>query len=225
MEIKSLRFFSSFEEFNKYSIFLEEIKWNIEKELLKDRVLKYQKNDHFIELSQDFYRKNLSIWDLKLEEVVTWFDTMLLIRRLFILLFKKGIKTSQINLILEYPLVFGNHMRSDYLIVSDRLIVVLEFGMFNQDEKRSEERYTKKLQESINYRQLLANMVQNQIEVVNYVMIYRPEYNRTYSEYLKDNIAYNNQELSRLCAFLHLHIEKQNELSAIEQLKRLALIE
>ncbi len=225
MEIKSLRFFSSFEEFNKYSIFLEEIKWNIEKELLKDRVLKYQKNDHFIELSQDFYRKNLSIWDLKLEEVVTWFDTMLLIRRLFILLFKKGIKTSQINLILEYPLVFGNHMRSDYLIVSDRLIVVLEFGMFNQDEKRSEERYTKKLQESINYRQLLANMVQNQIEVVNYVMIYRPEYNRTYSEYLKENIAYNNQELSRLCAFLHIHIEKQNELSAIEQLKRLALIE
>lgn len=225
MEIKSLRFFSSFEEFNKYSIFLEEIKWNIEKELLKDRVLKYQKNDHFIELSQDFYRKNLSIWDLKLEEVVTWFDTMLLIRRLFILLFKKGIKTSQINLILEYPLVFGNHMRSDYLIVSDRLIVVLEFGMFNQDEKRSEERYTKKLQESINYRQLLANMVENQIEVVNYVMIYRPEYNRTYSEYLKENIAYNNQELSRLCAFLHIHIEKQNELSAIEQLKRLALIE
>lgn len=225
MQIKSLRIFNGFEEFNKFSIFLEESSWNIEKELLKDRVIKYQKNPYFIELSQDFKSKKLSIWDLKPEEVITWFDTMLLIRRLFILLFKKGIKTDQINLILEYPLVFGNHMRSDYLIVYDRLIVVLEFGMFNQDEKRSEERYTKKLQESINYRQLLANMVQSQIDVVNYVMIYRPEFSRINSTRLNDNILYNNEELARLGNFLKIHIDHQNELSAIEQLKKIALAE
>ena len=103
---------------------------------------------------------------------------------------------------MEYPLVFGNHMRSDYLIVYDRLIVVLEFGMFNQDEKRSEERYTKKLQESINYRQLIGNMVSKEIQVVNYVMIYLPEYNRHLKNELVENTKHNHEELmslSRLC--------------------------
>lgn len=225
MEIKSLKFFNGFEEFNKYSIFLEEIKWNIEKQLLKDRVIQYNKNKHFIELSEEFRTKKLSIWELKPEEVITWFDTMLLLRRLLIMLFKNGVKTDQLKLFLEYPLIFGNHMRSDYLIVYDRLIVVLEFGMFNQDEKRSEERYTKKLQESINYRQLLENMTQPQIVVVNYVMIYRPEYDRISKTQMSDNTKYNNEELMRLCQFLHLHIENQNSFSALEQLKKIALNE
>lgn len=225
MEIKSLRFFNGFEEFNGFSIFLEKMKWNIEKQLLKDRVIYYRNNKHFIELSEDFYRKRLSIWELKPEEVITWFDTMALLRRMFIILFKKGIKTDQLKLFLEYPLIFGNHMRADYLIVYERLIVVLEFGMFNQDEKRSEERYTKKLQESINYRQLLANIVEPQIIVVNYVMIYRPEYDRSRDIFIKDNIDYNNDELVRLSNFLHLHIDNQNELSAFEQLRKIALNE
>jgi hypothetical protein len=225
MEIKSLRFFNGFEEFNRFTFFLEEMKWNIEKQLLKDRVTYYRSNKHFIELSEDFYRKKLSIWELKSEEVITWFDTMTLLRRMFIILFKKGIKTDHLKLFLEYPLIFGNHMRADYLIVYERLIVVLEFGMFNQDEKRSEERYTKKLQESINYRQLLANIVEPQIIVVNYVMIYRPEYDRSRDTFFKDNIDYNNDELIRLSNFLHLHFNNQNELSAFEQLRKIALNE
>ena len=89
MEIKSLRFFNGFEEFNRFTFFLEEMKWNIEKQLLKDRVTYYRNNKHFIELSEDFYRKKLSIWELKSEEVITWFDTMTLLRRMFIILFKK----------------------------------------------------------------------------------------------------------------------------------------
>ena len=225
MEIKSLRFFNGFEEFNRFTFFLEEMKWNIEKQLLKDRVTYYRNNKHFIELSEDFYRKKLSIWELKSEEVITWFDTMTLLRRMFIILFKKRIKTDHLKLFLEYPLIFGNHMRADYLIVYERLIVVLEFGMFNQDEKRSEERYTKKLQESINYRQLLANIVEPQIIVVNYVMIYRPEYDRSRDTFFKDNIDYNNDELIRSFNFLHLHFNNQNELSAFEQLRKIALNE
>ena len=225
MNIKALKQFSGFEAFNQYTSFLEESKWNIEKQLLKDRVTVYRKNKYFIELSEEFIKNNLSIWELKPEEVITWFDTMSLLRRLCVLLFKKGIRTEKLSIIIEYPLVFGNHMRSDYLLIYDRLIVVLEFGMFNQDEKRSEERYTKKLQESINYRQLLANLVQPQIEIVNYVMIYKPEYDRVSNIYLKENIKYNNDELSLLSSFLNKHIKHQIDLSALEQLKKIASIE
>ena len=170
--------FEGLVSFNKFSDFLEIGKWRIEKQLLKERVEKYGSNESFIELKSQFNEKKLSMWELKDEEVITWMDTSILIRRLLIELFKKGINAEQIQIVMEYPLVFGNHMRSDYLIVYDRLIVVLEFGMFNQDEKRSEERYTKKLQESINYRQLIGNMVSKEIQVVNYVMIYLPEYDR-----------------------------------------------
>ena len=51
----------------------------------------------------------LSMWELKDEEVITWMDTSILIRRLLIELFKKGINAEQIQIVMEYPLVFGNH--------------------------------------------------------------------------------------------------------------------
>jgi len=114
-------------------------------------------------------------------------------------------------------------MRSDYLIVYERLIVVLEFGMFNQDEKRSEERYTKKLQESINYRQIIGNLVEKEVSVVNYVMIYKPEYDRILSKKLQENIDYNDSEIDLLTSFLLKNIKKQDNLSGLKQLELLEI--
>jgi len=221
MKIHAMFVFEGLVSFNKFSDFLEIGKWRIEKQLLKERVEKYGGNESFIELKIQFNEKKLSMWELKDEEVITWMDTSILIRRLLIELFKKGINAEQIQIVMEYPLVFGNHMRSDYLIVYDRLIVVLEFGMFNQDEKRSEERYTKKLQESINYRQLIGNMVSKEIQVVNYVMIYLPEYDRYLKNELVENIKHNQEELMSLSRFLVSNIRLQDSLSAKSQMELL----
>lgn len=216
-----MNIFNGLVSFNKFSDFLEIENWRIEKQLLKERVEKYSKRESFLGLKKQFIEKNLSMWELKDEEVITWMDTSILIRRLFVELFKKGINADKIQIVMEYPLVFGNHMRSDYLIVYDRLIVVLEFGMFNQDEKRSEERYTKKLQESINYRQLIGNMVSQEINVINYVMIYLPEYDRFLNKELTENIQHNKSELFGLLNFLIANIEREDALSAQKQLERL----
>jgi hypothetical protein len=221
MKINAMNIFNGLVSFNKFSDFLDMEKWRIEKQLLKERVEKYGKGESFLSLKRQFTEKNLSMWNLKDEEVITWMDTSILIRRLLIELFKKGINADKILIIMEYPVVFGNHMRSDYLIVYDRLIVVLEFGMFNQDEKRSEERYTKKLQESINYRQLIGNMVSQEINVVNYVMIYLPEYDRCLNKELTENIQQNKGELFSLSKFLVTNIEREDALSAQNQLERL----
>jgi len=221
MKIHAMHVFDGLVSFNQFSDFLEIDKWRIEKQLLKERVEKYGFNESFLRLKKQFNDKKLSMWELKDEEVITWMDTSILIRRLFIELFKKGINANRIQVIMEYPLVFGNHMRSDYLIIYDRLIVVLEFGMFNQDEKRSEERYTKKLQESINYRQLIGNMVNQQINVVNYVMIYLPEHDRILKRDLIENIQHNQDELFSLSRFLISNIKDQDALSAASQLEML----
>ncbi|HBG33594.1 MAG TPA: hypothetical protein DEG42_06605 [Acholeplasmataceae bacterium] len=221
MKIHAMHVFEGLVSFNKFSDFLEIEKWRIEKQLLKERVEKYGNNESFFNLKKQFNEKKLSMWELKDEEVITWMDTSILIRRLLVELFKKGINAEQILIVMEYPLVFGNHMRSDYLIVYDRLIVVLEFGMFNQDEKRSEERYTKKLQESINYRQLIGNMVSKEIQVVNYVMIYLPEYDRHLKKELVENTKHNHEELMSLSRFLVSNIRLQDSLSAKSQMELL----
>ncbi len=222
MEIKCLYDFKSFSEFSKFTDFIEQRKWNIEKQLLKNRVLKYKNMPEYLMLKKKFLEKKISIFALKEEEIITWFDTSSLMRRVLFDLYKKGINTEGINIIMEYPVIFGNHMRTDYLLVYDRLIVVLEFGMFNQDERRSEERYTKKLQESISYRQIMANMLPKEIKIVNYVMIYKPEYDADIDYRMKDNIIYNNKEIEKLVMFLQHHIATEDIFSAKKQLKIVA---
>ena len=73
-----------------------------------------------------------------------------------------------------------------------------------------------------NYRQILDNMLEKGIVVVNYVLIYKPEFNRETKTFLNENIQYNQEELARFCKFLSIHINNQNTLSAIEQLKMIS---
>lgn len=219
MNIKCLYEFNSFSEFSKFTEFTAELDWKIEKQLLKNRVLRYRNLEQFNVFKDTFKKKKLSIFTLKEEEIITWFDTSVLMRKIFFDLYKKGLNTEGISIFMEYPIVFGNHMRSDYLLVFDRLIIVLEFGMFNQDERRSEERYSKKLQESIGYRQIIANMMPEEIKVINYVMIYKPEYNDDYNANMNENIKYNNGEINKLVQFLYHHITQENMYKARNQLE------
>jgi len=219
VNIKSMFKFENVSVFNTFTDIFEQTKWKIEKQLLKERVEKYKDNNTFQILKDQFTKENISIWPLKDEEVITWMDTLLIMRRAMMSLFKKGLHGEKLKIFMEYPLIYGNHMRTDYLIVYERLIIVLEFGMFNQDEKRSEERYTKKLQESITHRQVLSNMVSTYIKVVNYVMIYRPEYDRVLSRKLEENINYNSKEVELLTEFIMKHFKEQDTLTAISQLE------
>ncbi|MFA5470777.1 MAG: hypothetical protein WCZ00_06660 [Acholeplasmataceae bacterium] len=224
MNIKSMAIFNNMGELASFTSDLDDLSWQIEKEYLKDRVVYYSKLKLYQKLKKMFNDKQISIFPLKEEEVITWIDTLCLLKRLMILLFKKGVQTDKISIIMEYPLIFGNHMRADYLLIYDHLLIVLEFGMFNQDERRSEERYTKKLQESISYRQLLSNLVSDKIDVVNYVMIYRPEFCRLNKLRMEENIVYNSSELDKLCNFITHLVKLQDESRPFSQLNYLESI-
>jgi len=216
--IKCMFQFKGIVEFNRFTDYLVDEQWMIEKQLLKERVQIYKEHVKFKFMRERFNRSDLSIWQLKEEEIITWFDTMLLLRRIMNNISNQGQNMEKVLLIMEYPLIYGNHMRSDYLILYDRLAIVLEFGMFNQDEKRSEERYTKKLQESISYRQIISNIIDKSIDVVNYVMIYKPEYNRLSKSNMDENILYNYKEIDALSRFIISHIKKQLGNTAFNQL-------
>lgn len=221
MKIRALYVFNGYSDFAKFVSIIEDDDWRIEKQLLVKRVEKYQKKQYFINLKDRFNKSDLTIWDLKPEEIITWIDTSILLKRFFVGLFESGTAIEELKIIMEYPLLFGNHTRSDYLLVYDRLIIVLEFGMFNQDEKRREERYTKKLQESMNYRRVLSNLLAKELEIVNYVMVYRPEYDSDKKRSLEENIKYNKLEIDRLVVFAKHKINQQIKLSAKSQLETL----
>lgn len=210
--------FRSINEFYRFSDRLLNDQWKIEKQLLKERAETYGNHTLFNAMKSDFEHKKVSIFPLKNEEIVTWFDTLLLLRRIFSSISNLGYDLNNMTLLMEYPLIYGNHMRVDYILLFDRLILVFELGMFNQDERRSEERYTKKLQESIAYRQIIRNSVDQSIHVVNYVMIYKPEYDRKSNSVLELNVKYNYQEIDTISKFIITKINEQNNLSAHKQI-------
>lgn len=219
MEIRAMYHFKNMNEFIKFSQIINQISWQIEKQLLKNRVEIHSNLEIISNLRSRFNSKKISIWPLKEEEIITWLDTISIMRRLAMIIFEKGLQLDKMHLVMEYPLLYGNHMRADYLLIYDRLIIILEFGMFNQDEKRSEERYTKKLQDSINYRQIISNLVSDKITVVNYSMVYRPEYDRHNNLFIEDNILYNNNEIVLLSNFIFRLLKEQDILSAVAQLQ------
>lgn len=218
MEILCLKKFDNISEFNNFTNQLIQINWKIEKQLLKDRAIKYSNIAIFRELKSEYLKKKISIFQLKDEEVVTWLDTMLLIRRVFSQMFELGTLRPDLTVLMEYPFVFGNYMRTDYLILYQDLIVTIELGMFNQDEKRKEERYTKKVQETIGHKHVLSQMLSNKITINSYVIIYKPEFDRSNSESLVENIKYNNTEIKKLSNFLDLHFTNQDKQNVTQQL-------
>ncbi len=220
MNIKCLYLARSRKEFYGKFDSLNLKSWNIENQLFKDRAKYYEKHKFFIDLKDEFMDKSLTIWDLKSEEVVSWIDTFLILKRI---LEDSVFNDEVINLtiIKEYPIVFGNHMRVDYLLVFERAIIVLEMGMFNQDERRGEERYTKKLLESIAYRQIIENIVKGSVDVFNYTLIYRPEYDRIKNTWLRNNINYNNDEIGKIIKFISKIVTEQVNKKAINQLLQL----
>lgn len=217
MKIKCMYFLEDQRSFNELFNSLGLNSWNIENQLFKDRAAFYAKKDFFGKMRDKFLSENLTIWDLKSEEIISWIDTFVILNRV---ISKDFMKENNIDIIVikEYPLVYGNHMRVDYLLVFERAIIVLEMGMFNQDERRGEERYTKKLLESIAYNQLIKNMVNGSVEVFNHVIIYRPEYDRIKNIWLRDNIIYNNEEVKTAQNYICKIFEDQINFRAINQL-------
>ena len=224
MEILCLKQFNTVSDFNNFSNRLTKTKWQIEKQLLSERANFHSKNEIFKELKKTYLEKNLSIFLLKDEEVITWLDTISIMRRIFSHMIDIGTLRSNAVILMEYPFLFGNHMRTDYVIIFHNLIITIEFGMFNQDEKRKEERYTKKVQESIGHKHILTQMLDKSTTVASYVMIYKPEYNRQTKVTIHENIKYNNGEIYKIANFLDLLYEAQENQAVIKQILNLEKI-
>ncbi|MDL2292367.1 hypothetical protein LJC17_02045 [Acholeplasma sp. OttesenSCG-928-E16] len=200
--MKCLFEFSKGNEFIEFSKYFIDSMWRIEKSLLTRRVEKNKGKYFFKDLKNRFRSKGLSIWSLKDEEVVTWIDTSIIINRIFEEVKKLGVFLEEIRVLMEYVIPYGNHMRADYVLIIRKTIIVLELGMFNQDERRSEERYTKKLHETIAYRQVLSNQLPKEIKTFNYVMIYKPEYDDIADKDIIENIEYNQNEIHLFAKYI-----------------------
>jgi len=85
-----------------------------------------------------------------------------------------------------------------------------------KDEKRKEERYTKKVQENIGHRHLLANLTQ--ADIYTYVVMYRPEFDIVTNQVLKEHALHNQEVIAKLSTFLEIVINKQLSKDAYFQL-------
>lgn len=214
-----LKEFQTVNQFLQFTKRLEDSKWNIEKQLLTDRYHVHKDHELFMELKKKYLENNLSIFMLKDEEVITWLDTLTLLRRSILKLFERGLVHEEIKIIMEYPFVLGNQMRSDYILVFKQSVIIIEFGMFNQDEKRKEERYTKKIQENIGHRHILSNLIK--ADIYTYVTMYRPEFDLVHNQYIQEYRKHNDEVITKMTTFLEVVIKNELNKEAYIQLLQL----
>ena len=217
--VKYLYRFKGIKEFQMFTSFIENEEWKIGKQLMKDRVELFKNRICFKKMKSDFLKKELICWPLKDEEVISWIDTIMLLKRIMDRIDDCFI-ADNLTIYSEFVIPYGNHLRADYLIVFDDIIIVLEFGMFNQDEKRSEERYSKKLVEAMAYSQVLRNILPKSINVFNYVMIYRPEYDLSTLDEMKENVGYNESEIRLITQYILMVLKRSIDGKAQCQLEK-----
>lgn len=205
MKKNTLLFFDNPSDF---LIFLHELdlyyEWRIQKGLLNDRGKKISKRRYVIQLrelfdNRDFFRKKVSI-----AEIVSWLDTMSIMKRLMISL-QKAIPSNQYNntkIYIEYVIEMSKKMRIDYVLEYENRILLLEFRTVSKFEK-IRPTWQMKFHELLVYKELMSYyLTTKQIYVYSFVSMY--EYDG--SDLITKQRQYNNNQIAFLSEYLKRYI-------------------
>ncbi len=163
----------SFNQFEKYVT--EELQiadWYVWDEDLGRRATYVNNRDYFKKLKQKSENKLINATD---KEIVTWLDTLKLLRDTLQELPKSIL--NELIIIQEYVMPF-DEKRADYLLIHNNRILIIEFSY----EKYND--YGNKVQQALGYKELLQDLLPNYIDVGTYVYKYKSELN----DYLKTKI-------------------------------------
>ena len=159
--INCLNNFKNFEEIKKQ--YPKIANWIISDLPYEERITKLQNSNLFKELT-----KKLENDKYTLNEKLSWIDSLNLIYRIFTSeKLNEEIKRDA-RIIQEYIIPYTKNNRSDFLIIKDNKILILEFTF-------QKSKYLIKAQQCFTYKQILQQFLPNNIEIISYVFSYGNE--------------------------------------------------
>jgi hypothetical protein len=205
MKNNTLMFFDNPSEF---LVFLHELdlyyEWRIQKGLLNDRGKSIENKNYVVRLrnlfdNRDFFRKKVSI-----AEIVSWLDTMSIMKRLMISLQQSTTKEqyTSMKIYIEYVIEMSKKMRIDYLLEYEDKILLLEFRTVSKFEK-IRPTWQMKFHELLVYKELMSYyLTTKKIFVYSFVCMY--EYDG--SNLIIKQRQYNNNQIAFLTEYLKRYI-------------------
>lgn len=205
MEQDSLFYFNNPTEFK---LFLQKLDiyndWKIRSGRLNDRGKEIENKPYTKFLRESFQEKGFFRMRVSIAEIISWLDTVSIMKRLFDKLEKQlsSIEFNRIELSIEYMIQMSKRMRVDYLIIYKNRILLLEFRTVSQFEK-IRPTWDYKFKELIQYKELMSYYLFDQlIRVYAFIPLY--EYNGKILN--SKNIAYNNNQIDFLAEFIKKYL-------------------
>jgi hypothetical protein len=178
--------------------------WQIQSGLLNDRG-KQIYNRRYVKMlrerfdNRDFFRQRVSI-----AEIVSWLDTMSLMRRLVESLRAKLGRdvAEQIHIYCEYMIQMSKKMRIDYVLEYEDRLLLLEFRTVNRFEKLRST-WQMKFQELQIYKELMSYYLPDKtIRVYSFIAMY--EYDRGKLDVVQKQ--YNDNQVNYLTEYIQRYL-------------------
>lgn len=201
-----------------YNLLKEDIRaynWEIQNKSIKERYEYVKKYSYFNVLKETADNNEIKYNDY---EIISWLDSMSILYKCFQLLKDKILKNnrddyldiySNITIIQEYNIPFTNK-RPDYLLILNNQILIIEFSYSKIDNK--DYQFQTKLNQVINYKELINNLLSDKINIGTYTFIIHPE---------DENKNANKKEIENFVDFLIYYFKNTriNALKALEEIK------
>ena len=153
-------------------------------------------------------------------EIISWMDNINILYKVFKLLLTNDNEENYIkelintlHIIAEYKIPFYNN-RIDYLLAKDNKILILEFSFANK--KSRTERFQDKLNQVMNYKELLYGILPNHLKISTYTFVITPEKDENWND-IENHL---NEEITILSNFIFNYFKNTNQ-TAIEELEKI----
>ena len=185
--------------------------WLVRNDKIKNRKESISYSDRFKILKERAKYLDYSFDD---NEVVYWLDTLNIMYYTFGRIEDEYLKNN-IVVLQEFCIPYSNK-RADYLLVYDTKILIIEFSF---DKLGYEFNYETKLQQAIDYKELLGNILPKEIDIGTYTFLLAPEEDK-YGNLLKINDKLpNNSKMDNLANYIEKFFKKNKKLALDSLLK------
>ena len=202
----------TYDEFNKLVEDVLHIDgWFVYDDSAASRKEKVHNKPYFITLKKRAEEEGISASD---NEIISWLDTLNSLYNAF-----KSVDENilnQMQIIQEYTIPWTKK-RADYLLVCHNKILIVEFSF---DKFGDEYKFETKLNQAVNYKELLSNLLPAHIRVGTYTILIKPEadqdgygiykYNK-YNKYSQSNELANSEKLYEFGMFINLFFSNRSD--------------
>jgi hypothetical protein len=196
--IKALMVFADIEDFFYFTENLYNIKdWTIYDSSYKDRAESLEKYPYWTTLKEMFNEKELIYWNIGDEQLVSFFDTMSIMYKVFKKINEKTI-INEMKIIMEYRIPAPNKPRADYLLCYRNNIIIVECSKVS-DINKMRNTTAKKAQELAQYKeQLISVLCSDNIKIICHPCIYLHDNSR-------DNKLKNQEVIDQMLDCINRH--------------------